>query len=319
MPVALGADGGGSIRLPSTFCGLYGLKPSHGRISGSPTPSLAASNGVLGPMASSMDDLEIAYRIMATPDPSNASSSQFPPATPHSVPGSHPKALGIYRPWFDSADPLVLGACQNALSYYESSGYALVDITIPYLAEGQLAHAMTILSEITTGIHDLKGLTASNKILLSVGKQTPASDLLLAQKLRHLLMQHLAFLFQRHPGLLIITPTTPIAGWHIAGGAADLKHGVSDADMSLRNMEYVWLANFTGCPALSVPVGRVQAKEGSGRIPVGLMAMGEWGSEDALIEWGKASEKWAWEDEDRMGRAAGWVDVLEAANVTGSE
>ena len=319
MPVALGADGGGSIRIPSTFCGLYGLKPSHGRISGSPTPSLAASNGVLGPMASSMADLEIAYRVMATPDPNNPSSSLFPVASPQSVPRSHPKTLGIYKPWFDSADPLVLNVCHDALSYYESIGYTIVDITIPYLTEGQLAHAMTILSEISTGIHDLKGLTAGNKILLSVGKQTPASDFLLAQKMRNLLMQHLAFLFKSHPGLLIVTPTTPIAGWHISGGAADLKHGVSDANMSIRNMEYVWLANFTGCPALSVPVGRVQAKEGNGRIPVGLMAMGEWGSEDALIEWGKAGEEWAWEDNSRMGRADGWVDVLDAANAAESE
>lgn len=264
-------------------------------------------------MASNMADLEIAYRIMATPDPSNASSALFPPAIPRSVAPSHPQVLGIYKPWFDSADPSVLNACHDALSYYKSIGYNLVDITIPYLAEGQLAHALTILSEISTGILDLTGLTAANKILLAVGKQSPASDFLLAQKLRNLLMQHLAFLFQSHPGLLIVTPTTPIAGWHISGGSADLKHGVSDANTSVRNMEYVWLANFTGCPALSVPVGRVPAKEGEGRIPVGLMAMAEWGAEDDLIEWGKAGEQWAWEDETRMGRAEGWIDVLEAA------
>ena len=269
-------------------------------------------------MASNMADLEIAYRIMATPDPGNPSSSIFPPATLHSIPQSHPKILGTCRPWFDSADPVVLNACYDALSHYQSIGYTLIDITIPYLAEGQLAHAMTILAEISAGIHDLKNLTASNKILLSVGKQTPASDFLLAQKLRQLLMQHLAFLFKSHPCLLIVTPTTPIAGWHISGGAADLKYGVSDANMSVRNMEYVWLANFTGCPALSVPVGRVQAKEGKGRIPVGLMAMGEWGSEDALIEWGKAGEEWAWQDEKRMGRADGWVNVLDAARASES-
>lgn len=270
-------------------------------------------------MASNMADLEIAYRIMAIPDPRNASSSLFPPAISHSVPPSHLKILGIYKPWFDSADPAVLNACHDALTYYQSIGYSIVDITIPYLAEGQLAHALTILSEISTGIHDLTGLTAANKILLSVGKQSPASDFLLAQKLRNLLMQHLAFLFQSHPGLLIVTPTTPIAGWHISGGSTDLKHGVSDANMSVRNMEYVWLANFTGCPALSVPVGRAHAKEGKGRIPVGLMAMAEWGAEEDLIEWGKAGEKWAWEDEGRMGRAVGWVDVLEAAKAVESE
>ena len=259
-----------------------------------------------------MCDLEIAYSIMAAPDPSNPSSSLFPPSIPRPIIPSQRKLLGIYTPWFDNADPPVLNACHDALSHYRSLGYATVPITIPFLAEGQLAHALTILSEISTSIHDLHGLTAANKILLSVGKQSPASDFLLAQKMRNLLIQHLAFLFQRHPGLLIVTPTTPIAGWHISGGSADLKHGVSDANMSVRNMEYVWLANFTGCPALSVPVGRVQAQEGEGKIPVGLMAMGEWGAEDDLIEWGKAGEQWAWEGE-RMARAQGWVDVVVAA------
>ncbi len=270
-------------------------------------------------MTTNMGDLEIAYRIMATPDPSHTSSSLFLPVNRPSVPRSQTKILGIYKPWFDNADPPVLNACYDAISYYQSIGYSTVDIAIPHLAEGQLAHALTILSEISTSIHDLNGLTAANKILLAVGKQSPASDFLLAQKLRNLLMQHLAFLFQSHPGLLIVTPTAPIAGWHISGGSADLKHGVSDANMSVRNMEYVWLANFTGCPALSVPVGRVQAKEGKGRIPVGLMAMGEWGAEEQLIEWGKAGERWAWEDERRMGKAEGWVDVLEAAKAVENE
>jgi hypothetical protein len=55
-------------------------------------------------------------------------------------------------------------------------------------------------------------------------------------------MQHLAFLFAKHPGLIVVTPTTANAGWHISGGR-DLKYGVSDANMTMRSMEYVWLAN----------------------------------------------------------------------------
>ncbi|MCJ1346125.1 hypothetical protein MMC31_004337, partial [Peltigera leucophlebia] len=65
LPITLGADGGGSIRIPASFCGVYGLKPTHGRVSAGPGPNLAFSCGVLGPLASNMDDIEIAYRIMA--------------------------------------------------------------------------------------------------------------------------------------------------------------------------------------------------------------------------------------------------------------
>ena len=308
--MALGADGGGSIRNPSAYCGLYGLKPSHSRVSGFPTTSLAPSCGVLGPMASSMADLEYAYRIMAIPNPSDSVSSMFSIPVPKSI--KQDKIIGIYRPWFDIADSSVLNACHAAISHYESSGFKVIDITIPYLSEGQLAQAITILSEISAGVPNVSGLTSANKILISVGKQTPASDFLLAQRMRNLLMQHLAFLFEKHPGLLIVTPTTPNAGWHISGGAADLRNGVSDANMSVRTMTYVWLANFSGCPAISIPVGRVDAKEGEGKIPVGLMAVGEWGAEDSLIEWGKLGERWAWEEgEDRMGKPENWVDVME--------
>ncbi|KAI4166058.1 MAG: hypothetical protein LQ342_000489 [Letrouitia transgressa] len=314
VPIALGADGGGSIRIPSAYCGLYGLKPSHGRISGSPTVGLAPSTGVFGPMASSMADLELAYRVMATPDPSDPTSSLFAPSTSSSqFPTATPKVLGIYKPWFDAADASVLSPSRAALGHFESLGYSIVDITLPYLPEGQLAHAMTILAEISSAVPPSSFSTVSpaNKILLSVGRQTPATDLLQAQKMRNLLMQHLAFLFQKHPGMLIVSPTTPNAGWHISGGKGDLKHGVSDANMSVRSMTYVWLANFVGCPAISIPVGMAEAKEGDGKVPVGLMAMGAWGNEERLIEWGKQGEEWAWrKGEEKLKRAKGWVDVV---------
>ena len=261
-------------------------------------------------MASSMADLEYAYRIMAIPNPSDSISSMFPVPAPKAA--KQDRVIGVYKPWFDVADASVLNTCYAAISHYESSGYKLIDIAIPYLSEGQLAQAVTILSEISTAVQSVSGLTSANKLLISVGKATPASDFLLAQKTRNLLMQHLAFLFEKHPGLLIVTPTTPNAGWHISGGAADLRHGVSDANMSVRSMTYVWLANFLGCPAISIPVGRVDAKEGESKIPVGLMAVGEWGAEESLIEWGKVGEQWAWEDgEGRMGKPENWVDVMK--------
>lgn len=54
MPVTMSNDGGGSVRILNTYCGLYGLKPSHGRVSIRPSTNLAKSNGVAGPMAANM-------------------------------------------------------------------------------------------------------------------------------------------------------------------------------------------------------------------------------------------------------------------------
>ena len=78
----------------------------------------------------------------------------------------------------------------------------------------------------------------------------------------------------------------------------------------------MWLANFVGCPAISIPVGNgVSEETGLGEVPVGLMAMGEWGDEGGLIEWGRRGEEYVMrgEEGEKMGRPADWVDVLEVA------
>jgi len=101
-----------------------------------------------------------------------------------------------------------------------------------------------------------------------------------------------------------------MAGWPIAN-LGDLKHGFTDGNTSIRNMEYVWMANFCGNPAISAPVGYLEPAKGTGRVPVGLMAMGEWGSEDGLISWGKDAERYLNEVyEGGRQRAANWEDVV---------
>jgi len=292
--VVMGSDGGGSIRIPASFCGIYGLKPSHGRLE-----DTGSTVTVTGPLAATMSDLEAAYRTIAVPDPSDPTCRLFAPPRLSATP-SRPRVIGIYKEWFNRADPSVLEVCNKAVTYYKDTlGYEVVDITLPYCPEGQLAHAMTILCEMAVRARTnpanasfwLSSLNPANKVLISVGEQTPGRDYHLAQQLRQMLMQHLAFLYQQNPGLIIVTPTTPMAGWPITS-LGDLKHGITDGNTSIRNMEYVWLANFCGNPAISCPVGYTDPVKGSGRIPIGLMAMGEWGTEDILIEWGKECEEY---------------------------
>lgn len=310
----MGNDGGGSIRIPAAYCGLFGLKTSHGRVSVRPSSNLAKSTGVAGPIAANMIDLEIAYRVMAKPDPFDNDSCLFvAPGAVSSKAASRIKVIGIYRTWFDRADAEVQNICQKALDYLTSHlDYKIVDITIPMLPEGQLAHAMTILSEIGSGVPSVKDITAPNKILISVGKRTPSVDFLQAQKLRNLLMQHLAHLYEQHPGMIILSPTTPNAGWHV--NPADLKYGCSDGNKQLRNMEYAWLANFVGCPAIGAPVGYVDPVEGTGKVPVGLTGMGEWCDDDGCIAFGYDVEQWLHEGlEGGRIRPETFVDVLELA------
>jgi Asp-tRNA(Asn)/Glu-tRNA(Gln) amidotransferase A subunit family amidase len=312
VPVALGCDGGGSIRIPSTYCGIFGLKPSHSRVSAHPSPDVAGTTAVSGPMAVDMDSLALAWRVMAIPDPRVSSSALFAPPKPLSAPRK--KVIGVFRPWYENSDAPVKSACDAAIEHLKTScGYSVIDIALPLVSEGQLAHALTIMLEVYNGLESLSFLQAANRILMSVASRAQANDFLSAQKVRQILMQHLAYLFEVHGNdLIIVTPTTPNAGWSFT--KADLKKGICDGDMSIRNMQYVWLANFTGCPAISCPVGYAAPKTGSGNIPVGLMGMGVWGGEEGLIEFGFEVEKYLHEVlEGGRVRAPGWVDVIAVA------
>lgn len=252
---------------------------------------LAPTVGVLGPMASSLDDLALAYRVMAAPAPASQDpiSSQFPQPVPLPSDRKRTKTIGIVRDWIDRAEAPVRAVFDTALDYYRQNGYDVVDITIPYLPEGQRAHILTIMAEIASGVdaRQIKQLTAPNKVLVSMGMwQITAQDLLAAQRLRNLLMTHVAHLFKSHPGLMIFSPTTPLPGWHIDGGEADLARGLSDGKTSVRNMEYAWLANFLGCPSINCPAGY----DRNSGVPIGLMAMSEWGTEEDLFDFARDGE-----------------------------
>ena len=153
---------------------------------------------------------------------------------------------------------------------------------------------------------------SANRLLLAVGSATPSGDYLKANALRELVMRHLAFLFQKHPGLLIMTPTTSAIGW--ARSPADEVYGMSDVDLTLSNMKYVWLANLTGTPAVSAPVGYVDPEIGEGKVPIGLMATGEWNSEEQLLEWAGEAECYLYEVyEEGRRRPDTWLDVMKRA------
>ncbi|KAF5859212.1 hypothetical protein ETB97_003171 [Aspergillus alliaceus] len=316
IPIALGSDGGGSVRIPSSFCSVVGLKPTHNRLSHYPGVNFASTTSVSGPLAADIRSLAEAYRILAAPGP----DSPFPAPGPLSLspPTTRKKLLGIPEVWFSRATPEVQTLCRSLLDkLVTEKDYSLVPIDIPFLVEGQTAHAMTILAEASALLPDTTNITAANRILLALGRTTPATDYLLAQKLRRLLMEHLAALWEEFPGMIIVTPTTACAGWPVVS-KSEYTWGLSDGDRTLKAMEYVWLANFTGIPALSVPAGYAEPEGKSGQdgaVPVGLMGNGEWGSEEQLLQWGLEAEESA---VDLRERPPIWEDVVQRAKWVGS-
>lgn len=311
----VGSDAGGSIRIPATFNGVYGLKPSHHRTGCYSALTMA----VRGPLAATATDLTIAYRLMAQQDPDCPVQSRF--GTSRLPEPGAKRVMGIYRDWWSEADPQAAEICDKAIKYFTSKcGYEVVDISIPLISESRMAHSMLCASEMAEKARrktpnpadHLTLVGPANKILLSVGKETKTADYLKCNAVREVMMRHLAHLFQKHPGLLIMTPTTPLVGW--PRSPADETYGLSDANMTVRNMMYIYLSNLVGTPSVSAPVGYAEAAQGEGKLPVGMMAMGEWGAEEQLLAWAREAEEYLHETyEGGRRRPETWFDVLGEA------
>ena len=301
------------------------MKPSHGRLSHKPGINHSNTCGVNAPLAADIVSLTAFYRVIGAPDTTDSTSSLFPPLSPLAFPPPSPsrssngKILGLPEVWLARSTPAIQRLCRSILDrLVYTYHYKVVPISIPFLKEGQSAHAMTVLSDAATALPSTQNLTPANRVLIALGTVTPSTDYILAQKLRQLLMQHLSHLWKQHPGMIIVTPTTPCAGWPIGRPEVDLKSGVSDGNTMQSTMEYVWMANFLGVPALSVPAGFVGAQGEKhageevedGGIPVGLMGMGEWTHEEGLLEWGAHAEAVG---KDRRRRPQIWVDVVRRA------
>ncbi|KAG5979753.1 hypothetical protein E4U55_004799 [Claviceps digitariae] len=315
VPIAVGTDAGGSIRIPASFNGLYGLKTSHHR-----TGAMDSTMCVTGPIAANASDLTIAYRFMSQANPDDGIQAAFARSVPPQP--SAPRVMGVYRDWWKVADPDVALHCNNALDYFaQQRGYQIVDISLPHLAEAQLAHGIICLAELseaarrrTANPADWLSLVGpANRLLLSVATATPAADYLKFNAMRTLMMRHFAHLFQQHPGLLIMSPTTPLTGW--PKHPSDQTHGLNDANTTFRNMMYIFLANLTGTPSVTVPVGYAPPSQGEGKIPIGLLATGEWGSEEQLLQFAGEAEEYLHTryDEGRR-RPDAWLDVMSLVN-----
>lgn len=281
VPLAIGADGGGSIRIPSAFCGLVGIKPTFGRISEFGAAELVWSVAYLGPMAGTVRDCAAAYALIAGDDARDSNSRGHPSvsldvAIPASLRGLR---IGVHRAWFRHATPDVVRSCEAMLAEFERLGATIVDVEIPDLDLQRVAHVAIILGEMAAAMTPHYpsrraefGLDARANI--AIARSMSAAEFVTAQRVRTRAMaQWQQVLRDVH---VVITPSTGQVAPRI--DPATMPLGGSDLSMSTEVMRFAFPSNLTGNPAISFPAGY----DPSG-LPIGMQVIGRPWSERLLF------------------------------------
>ncbi|HEX9298169.1 MAG TPA: amidase [Polyangiaceae bacterium] len=284
-PLATAGDGGGSIRVPASLNGIFGLKPTFGRISRA-GDRFHDSVAVLGPLAVSTVDLALFLDTVASaPDPEDEVTAWAPPGSaPHAFASSltmdvRGLCIGIEEGEWADASPDLARAAQDALRALEARGAVLRSVKIALAVEAAKIGYLTIGSE---GLANSRGEWLAERgrlgddLRLSLGALAGISALeyLDAQRLRQMLRLQVAETMQT-ADVLALPCTATSAPRYTERDAASSFTDPKALDGLCR---FVFLANLTGLPAASAPVG----SDGSG-LPVGLQIVGDAWDESTVL------------------------------------
>jgi aspartyl-tRNA(Asn)/glutamyl-tRNA(Gln) amidotransferase subunit A len=282
-PIAIGTDGGGSIRCPAACTGVVGLKATPGRIPNEAMPDGFANYAFAGPMTRRVEDAALLLSVMQGPDPADPWS-----LAPRSAVAPAPAVRGLRIGWIEHfgryrTDPALLGPLRAAVQALASVG-ALVeplhdpcfeDVYDTYRVIATTAHAARL-----GAIADAAGerMTDSLRASIAIGRGWSAVDAQQAHDRRSMLFRAVQRLFTRYD--LIATPTllAPPPGLDAGGSIAGAWYAEWAAPL--------YPFNLTGHPAASVPAGFTQ--DG---LPVGLQLIGPWYGEERILAAAAALEE----------------------------
>jgi len=304
-PIALGADGGGSVRIPAAFCGVMGLKPTYGRVPESGSFALDFTVAHVGPLAATVADLALTYAVIAGPDPRDRLSVQQPIPTLDGWDNTDLSDLviGVFWPWFRHATPEMVQGNEAMLAQFQELGAQVKEIAIPDLEACRIAHVITITTEMNQALdrdYDAhhKELGMDVRISLALSRAFNARDFVLAQRVRTRIMAHFARAFEEVD--VIVMPATGLTAPPIPESA--LPDGDSDLTTLTEIMRYAPVFNMTGHPAISFPVA--YSDEG---LPVGMQAVSRHWDEVTLFRLALAAEQHLQRRKPQI-----FFDILEA-------
>jgi aspartyl-tRNA(Asn)/glutamyl-tRNA(Gln) amidotransferase subunit A len=283
---ALGTDTGGSIRIPASFCGVTGFKPTYGRISRHGVMPLSWQLDHVGTFARSAEDAAVAAQAIAGGDPMDASclTAPTPPWAERIDAPPRDWKLGLVGPPFVSRiQPDVSNAIVNAAHAFQEAGLIVEPTQIPDAIEaGELAHLQVLVegaAVLDQGYReDPTQFGDDVRALIEQGHFVSAVDYLHALRYRRVFQRQLDRMFDTYRALLL--PATPMAAPRITDESVIIngtEEGVGPAATRL-----VRQFNFAGVPVLTVPCGFTS--EG---LPIGMQIVTRAGDELSGLQLGR--------------------------------
>jgi aspartyl-tRNA(Asn)/glutamyl-tRNA(Gln) amidotransferase subunit A len=308
----LGTDTGGSIRLPASFCGIVGFKPSYGRISRYGLIAFGSSLDQVGPMTHTVRDAALLSDIMSGTDPRDSTCANRPAmATAKSVtqaPDFKKLRIGIPKEYFvDGVSKEVQKAVGEAIDWYKKQGAELVEVSLPNTQYAVAVYYIVAVSEASSNLSRFDGIkfgvrpesakdapdpaTFYKRVRGQFGPEVKRRIILgtfalssgyydayyiQACKVRRLIKNDFDRAFEKVD--LIAAPVSPST-------AFKLGEQVSDPLTMYLNDIFTIPVNLAGLPALSVPCGK-----DSSNLSIGLHLIGKPFAEDALLSAAHAFE-----------------------------
>ena len=266
VPLTLGSDTNGSIRVPSSLCGVWGLKPTFGRLTRRGSYPFVHSIDHLGPLGDSVEALALSYDAMQGPDPLDPGchAVRVQPATPSLLQGVKGLRIGVLGGYFQEH------ATPAARSVAERAAKALGALAVVEWPDAALGRAAAFLITASEGgslhLDDLRQRRQDFEPLsvdrFLSGVLQPADWYLKAQRFRRAYRDKVNALFAQWD--VLVAPATPVAApaigteWLEINGA---RHPCRPA-MGLLTQP----VSFAGCPVVAAPMW----PEGTGGLPLGV-------------------------------------------------
>ena len=280
----LGTDGGGSIRIPAAFTGIYGLKASYGRVPAYP-PSPFNAVAHVGPMTRTVADTALMLTVLAEPDPRDANG--LPPAGRDwrvGLDGGVARWRIAYARTINGepVEPEVAARVAESVGQLEALGAQVEPITLAMpdvgdvFAKHWLSGAAALLAQFTP---EQRGqIDPGLQAYAEIGARYSAIEFLAASKAREGFAVQINQLFERYD--LLVLPSLPIVGFGAGMNAPD--SGPYAGWTGWTPLTYPF--NLTRHPAASLPVGFAQG------MPVGLQLIGPAYREDKVLQASRALE-----------------------------